>query len=51
MDKNMSAKVADFGMCTKEPICADGAGTVQWMAPEVLKNIFRQQVSRNFSNR
>ena len=44
MDKDMVAKVADFGMCTRQKQLAEGCGTIQWAAPEVLKNIFGQKV-------
>ena len=40
VDKNMVAKVADFGMCTSVAQSTDGCGTMQWAAPEVLLNIF-----------
>jgi serine/threonine protein kinase len=43
VDKNMVAKVADFGMCTSMTHCTDGCGTIQWAAPEVLMNIFGRQ--------
>ena len=34
------AKVADFGMCTNERTSTAACGTVQWMAPEVLTNLY-----------
>lgn len=40
MDKNLVAKVADFGMCTDEKTTTEPFGTPQWMAPEVLSNYF-----------
>eukprot|EP00960_Hanusia_phi_P076276 768537-Hanusia_phi.AAC.14 len=41
MAKHMVAKVADFGMCTNNPTATDPMGTPQWMAPEVIANMFR----------
>lgn len=38
LDKNYTAKVADFGMCTPQKTASDCAGTPQWMAPEVGLN-------------
>lgn len=43
MDKNMVAKVADFGMCTDVIPSTDVCGTPQWMAPEVLANFFGRE--------
>mmetsp|Transcript_21421 Transcript_21421/g.49699 ORF Transcript_21421/g.49699 Transcript_21421/m.49699 type:complete len:714 (-) Transcript_21421:279-2420(-) len=40
MDKNMVAKVADFGMCTPEKNSVEPCGTPQWMAPEIISNYF-----------
>ena len=40
MDKNLVAKVADFGMVTDEKVATEPFGTPQWMAPEVLSNYF-----------
>jgi len=39
LDKNLVAKVADFGFCTPLASSTVPAGTVQWMAPEVLANM------------
>ncbi|EKX50373.1 hypothetical protein GUITHDRAFT_67108 [Guillardia theta CCMP2712] len=39
LDKNMVAKIADFGMATEEVTSSIGLGTIQWMAPEVLWNL------------
>ncbi|KAJ1468874.1 kinase-like domain-containing protein [Baffinella frigidus] len=45
LDKDLVAKVADFGMCTPQASSTDACGTVQWMAPEVLANMFGQKVT------
>jgi len=45
LSKELVAKVADFGMCTDDKTSMDGCGTVQWMAPEVFKNIMRPSSS------
>jgi len=37
MTRQLQAKVADFGMCTNKETANDLAGTIQWMAPEVVK--------------
>jgi len=39
LDGDMVAKVADFGMATNMEKASDCAGTIQWMAPEVLHNV------------
>jgi Ca2+-binding EF-hand superfamily protein len=44
MGKNMIAKVADFGMCTDAIPSTDVCGTPQWMAPEVLGNMFGREI-------
>ncbi|KAJ1476012.1 kinase-like domain-containing protein, partial [Baffinella frigidus] len=41
---DLVAKVADFGMCTPDKTSTAACGTVQWMAPEVLANLFGQKV-------
>jgi len=45
MDKNMVAKVADFGMATPERTSTQPGGTPQWMAPEVLSNLLGRKVA------
>mmetsp|Transcript_17739 Transcript_17739/g.44683 ORF Transcript_17739/g.44683 Transcript_17739/m.44683 type:complete len:584 (-) Transcript_17739:108-1859(-) len=44
MDKNMVAKVADFGMATPERTSTQPGGTPQWMAPEVLSNLLGRKM-------
>eukprot|EP00960_Hanusia_phi_P060095 764404-Hanusia_phi.AAC.2 len=39
LTKDLVAKVADFGMCTPQPLATDACGTPQWMAPEVISNL------------
>jgi serine/threonine protein kinase len=43
VDKDMVAKVADFGLCTNQATSSDAAGTPQWAAPEVLRNLLGQR--------
>mmetsp|Transcript_68556 Transcript_68556/g.142951 ORF Transcript_68556/g.142951 Transcript_68556/m.142951 type:complete len:708 (+) Transcript_68556:11-2134(+) len=45
LSKDLVAKVADFGMCTMDATSTDACGTVQWMAPEVVLNLFDQRSS------
>ena len=38
MNKSVTTKIAGFGFCTKEATAKDVIGSVQWMAPEMLRN-------------
>ena len=40
------AKLADFGLATSATSAYDACGTVQWMAPEVLRNYYHPHSSK-----
>lgn len=45
LSEGFRAKLADFGLATSSKTAMDACGTVQWMAPEVLRNYYHPKSS------
>jgi serine/threonine protein kinase len=45
MDKNLVAKVADFGMVTSSKESSEPCGTPQWVAPEAIPNFLNKKAN------